>query len=89
MFLRGVRLTQEFMAQMMGVTRTSVTGVAQQLQKEGLISYRRGHVRIVDIDFVKRRSCECYRAVREVYDDLFGEEASPQSYSGHSPRPSS
>ena len=35
-------LTQEFLAQMMGVMRTSVTGVATQLQKEGLISYRRG-----------------------------------------------
>jgi CRP-like cAMP-binding protein len=82
-------LTQEFLAQMMGVMRSSVSGVAKQLQKEGLISYRRGHVRIVDIELVKRRSCECYQAVRELYDDQFGEGASQQPGSGHSPRPSS
>jgi CRP-like cAMP-binding protein len=82
-------LTQEFMAQMMGVMRTSVSAVAAQLQKEGLISYRRGHVRIVDIELLKRRSCECHQTVRELYDDQFGEGASPQFGSRHSPRPRS
>lgn len=65
-------LTQEFMAQMMGVRRSSVSTVAAQLQKEGLISYRRGIVRIIDINLVQRRSCECYKAVRELYDSQFG-----------------
>jgi CRP-like cAMP-binding protein len=68
-------LTQEFMAQMMGVMRTSVSGVAAQLQKEGLIEYRRGSVRIVNIGLVERRSCECFQAVREQYGALFGAEA--------------
>src|SRR5215213_3526073 len=45
-------LTQEFMAQMMGVQRTSVSGVAKKLQLEGLISYRRGKVTILDINLV-------------------------------------
>jgi CRP-like cAMP-binding protein len=69
-------LTQEFMAQMMGVQRTSVNGVAKQLQSEGLISYRRGHVTIVDIDLVERRACECYRTIRELDTAEFGPEAS-------------
>jgi Mn-dependent DtxR family transcriptional regulator len=74
-------LTQEFMAQMMGVQRTSVNGVATQLQSEGLISYRRGHVTIVNIDLVERRACECHTTVREQYADLFGspEKSSPET----------
>jgi CRP-like cAMP-binding protein len=65
-------LTQEFLAQMMGVQRTSVSGVASRLQEEGLIDYHRGKVRIVSIDGVQRRACECHEAVREQYVDVFG-----------------
>lgn len=65
-------LTQEFLAQMMGVRRTSVTAIATQLQKEGLISYRRGRIQILSIALVERRACECHRAVREQYVELFG-----------------
>ncbi len=64
-------LTQEFLAQMMGVRRTSVTGVATQLQKEGLIAYRRGKVTILSIDLVQKRACECHRAVQEQYTEMF------------------
>ena len=78
-------LTQEFLAEMMGVKRTSVSTIAAQLQKEGLIFYRRGHVRIVNMDLVKRRSCECYQAVRDLYDDQFGEGAASESSSGARP----
>ena len=70
-------LTQEFMAQMMGVTRTSVTGVAKQLQAEGLISYRRGNVTILNMDLIQRRACECHQAVRELYAAEFGTEGAP------------
>jgi CRP-like cAMP-binding protein len=65
-------LTQDFMAQMMGVQRTSVNGVATTLQKEGLISYVRGHVHIVDIEAVRRRSCECEEDVRSHHRVIFG-----------------
>jgi CRP-like cAMP-binding protein len=65
-------LTQEFLAQMMGVRRTSVTGVASQLQKEGLISYRRGKVSILNMDLVQKRACECHHVVRDHYTELFG-----------------
>jgi Mn-dependent DtxR family transcriptional regulator len=65
-------LTQEFLAQMMGVRRTSVTGVATQLQKEGLITYRRGKVSILSMELVEQRACECHRTVRELYVEMFG-----------------
>src|SRR3954452_11412782 len=58
-------LTQEFMAQMMGVRRTSVTGIAGQLQDAGVISYRRGRLSILDIDLVCQRACECPHTVRD------------------------
>ena len=65
-------LTQEFMAQMMGVRRTSVSAAAAQMQKQGLISYHRGKVRILSIDLVQRRACECQQTVRDHYAELFG-----------------
>jgi len=65
-------LTQEFLAQMMGVRRTSVTVVASQLQKEGLIFYRRGKINIVSMERVQQRACECHTTVRELYVEMFG-----------------
>ena len=72
---KDLPLTQEFLAQMMGVQRTSVSGVASGLQEEGLIDYHRGKVRIVSIDEVQRRACECHESVREQYVDIFGKVA--------------
>jgi CRP-like cAMP-binding protein len=57
-------LTQEFLADMLGVTRTSVTLVANTLQQAGLIRYRRGHIRIVNLDGLKECACECYETLR-------------------------
>jgi CRP-like cAMP-binding protein len=74
-------LTQEFLAQMMGVRRTSVTQVATQLQKEGLISYRRGKMNIVSIDLVQQRACECHKTVRDLYVELFGSIGGPSGRS--------
>jgi CRP-like cAMP-binding protein len=73
-------LTQEFLAQMMGVRRTSVSLVAAQMQERGLISYRRGHVRIVDVEKLKHTSCECYEAVNIQYTKIF--KTSPPRYAG-------
>jgi CRP-like cAMP-binding protein len=64
-------LTQEFMAQMMGVRRTSVSLVAGELQDAGLIAYRRGHVRIVNLEKLREVSCECYEAVNTHYTKIF------------------
>ena len=57
-------LTQEFMAQMLGVRRTSVTLAARHLQTAGLIKYRRGHVEICDVQGLEEASCECYEAIK-------------------------
>jgi len=63
-------ITQEYMAQMLGVTRSSVSIVANTLQKAGLISYRRGRVRIDNTAGLKEASCECYHSVRGHYARL-------------------
>ncbi|MEA2720765.1 MAG: hypothetical protein QOJ39_2629 [Candidatus Eremiobacteraeota bacterium] len=56
-------LTQEYSAQMLGVRRAGVTVVAGQMSEAGLISYRRGHVAILDRDRLAEAACECYDAV--------------------------
>jgi hypothetical protein len=77
-------LTQEFLAQMMGVQRTSVNGVAAQMQANGLISYRRRRVTILNIDLVHEYACECPHAVREHYVEMFGNIDSPETFSRRS-----
>lgn len=57
-------LTQDFLAQMMGVRRTSVTEVAGELQKAGMITYSRGRIRLLDLDMISQRACECESDVR-------------------------
>ncbi|HEX5272277.1 MAG TPA: Crp/Fnr family transcriptional regulator [Gemmataceae bacterium] len=61
-------LTQEFLAQMLGVRRQTVTVVAGTLQAAGLISYRRGAIRVLDRARLEAAACECYRAMRRVYE---------------------
>ncbi|HKN37552.1 MAG TPA: Crp/Fnr family transcriptional regulator [Actinomycetota bacterium] len=63
-------LTQEFLAQMLGVRRASVTVAAGILQKAGFIRYFRGRVAIVDRDGLENASCECYRIIRTEFDRL-------------------
>ena len=58
-----VTLTQELLAEMLGVRRTSVTEVAGKLQNEGVITYSRGVIRIVDRPGLERLSCECYQTL--------------------------
>ena len=56
-------LTQEFLAQMIGVQRNAISIVAHALQQAGIISYSRGHIDIVDADGLRATACECYDAV--------------------------
>jgi CRP-like cAMP-binding protein len=58
-------LTQEFLAQMIGVPRTSVTAVAVKLQHLGLIAYRRGKIKLLDRRGLETFSCECHRVIGE------------------------
>jgi CRP-like cAMP-binding protein len=60
-----VPLTQEFISEMLGVRRTSVTEVAIKMQDAGAISYSRGIIKIVDLGKLKEISCECYETLRE------------------------
>ena len=64
-------LTEEFLAQMMGVRRTSVTPVAIELQKAGIISYSRGHIHIADLEQLRVSACECDHDVRSQYRRIF------------------
>ena len=61
----NVALTQELLAGMIGVRRTSVTLAAASLQSEGIIRYRRGSIQIVDIERLKESACECYQTLRD------------------------
>lgn len=65
-------LTQEFLATMLGVHRPSVSMVAGEFQKAGLIEYTRGHMKIVDRAMLERMSCECYGIVRSESDKALG-----------------
>ena len=66
-------LTQEFLATMLGVRRPTVTLVAAALQQQGLISYRRGYVTIVDRKRLEAASCECYATVKASFARLLPE----------------
>jgi CRP-like cAMP-binding protein len=61
-------LTQEYLAEMLGVRRSTVTVVARTLQDTGLICYHRGAIRVVDRERLEAVACECYHVVRDRYD---------------------
>ncbi|MGA2552591.1 MAG: Crp/Fnr family transcriptional regulator [Burkholderiaceae bacterium] len=63
-------MTQELIANMLGVRREGVTEGALKLQKAGLIRYSRGHITIVDRVGLEKRTCECYSVVKKEYDRL-------------------
>jgi CRP-like cAMP-binding protein len=63
-------LTQEFLSQMLGVTRPSVNEVARELQDANAIDYTRGRVNILDRNELESRACECYRVIRGEFDRL-------------------
>jgi len=63
-------LTQDSLAQMIGVKRNSVSIVAHVLQAHGIIRYSRGHIEIADLEGLRNASCECYNAVHSKYDQL-------------------
>ncbi|HEX7761670.1 MAG TPA: Crp/Fnr family transcriptional regulator [Caulobacteraceae bacterium] len=67
-----VPLTQEFLAMMLGVQRTSVTAAAQALQVKGLIRYQRGRITILDRRGLEAAACECYRFSEQTFDHMFG-----------------
>jgi CRP-like cAMP-binding protein len=67
-----IELTQEAFAALLGVQRTTVNAVIQDLSAEGLIATGRGTVRVIDRAGLKRRACECYRRLQDHYDAVIG-----------------
>jgi CRP-like cAMP-binding protein len=63
-------MTQELIANMLGVRREGVTTAAGKLQDEGLIRYSRGHITVLDRTKLEARVCECYAVVKREYDRL-------------------
>jgi CRP-like cAMP-binding protein len=64
--------TQEYLAEMLGVRRTSVTEVATSLQEAGLIKYARGKIQIMNAKKLQESACECYQSVKGHYQKLMG-----------------
>ena len=65
-------LTQQFLGEMIGVRRASVTDTMNDLRRRKLIAYSRGVIRILDRAGLEEASCECYDTMREAFDDLLG-----------------
>ena len=67
-----IPLTQEFVANMLGVRRSGVTIAANSLQQSGMIRYRRGKITLTDYCALKETACECYPLVQSEYIRLLG-----------------
>jgi CRP-like cAMP-binding protein len=63
-------MTQELIANMLGVRREGVTEAAGKLQVDGLISYSRGRITVLDRPRLEARACECYQVVKKEFDRL-------------------
>lgn len=72
-----IPMTQEFLAEMLGLQRTTVSIAATALQRGGVIHYRRGHIRISDRAGLHRMACECYDAVNTQRLRIFGADTAP------------
>lgn len=67
-----LQFTQEFLAEMLGVRRTSVTLVAHTLQQAGFIKYSRGKIQILNVEALRDSACECYTTIQAHYESLMG-----------------
>jgi len=70
---RHLKLTQEFLAHMLGVQRTSIGMIANSIQKTGSIRYARGRVEIIDLERIRASACDCYRIVRDEQETYLAE----------------
>ena len=66
-------MTQELIANMLGVRREGVTEAAGKLQKAGIISYSRGRIAVLDRPRLEREACECYSVVKKEFDRLLSD----------------
>lgn len=82
-------MTQELIAGMLGVRRESITEAAGNLQRAGLISYRRGHITVLDRSGLEPRACECYAVVKNEFHRLLGDVRNRQDPPPENPDPAS
>jgi Mn-dependent DtxR family transcriptional regulator len=66
-------MTQELIANMLGVRREGVTEAAGNLQRAGMISYWRGHIKVLDRPRLEQEVCECYAVVKKEFDRLLSD----------------
>ncbi|MEO8360245.1 MAG: helix-turn-helix domain-containing protein, partial [Vicinamibacteria bacterium] len=66
-------VTQELIANLLGVRREAITEAAGALQQAGVIRYRRGHISVLDRSELEARSCECYLVVKNEFDRLLAD----------------
>jgi CRP-like cAMP-binding protein len=71
----SLNLTQEFLAQMLGAQRSTVTVAAGAMQRDGLIGYSRGKIQLLDREKLEATTCECYGIVRSSYDRILQKDA--------------
>ncbi len=65
-------ITHEFLSELLGIRRQTISIVAGTLQRAGLICYRRGLLRVLDREGLEAASCECYGVMRQLYDPIVG-----------------
>ena len=71
----GFTVTQQVLSSLLGVQRVGVTIAAGALQRVGLIRYSRGHLSVTDRAGLEAKACECYAAIRTLYDEVLGDMA--------------
>ncbi len=79
-----LNFTQEFLAMMLGARRTTVTLIAGVLQRQGLIKYQRGKVKILDRAELEAASCDCYQITKELYLNLYSHPVETMAADGES-----
>jgi biotin operon repressor len=79
----NIELTQEALAGLLGVQRTTVNAVVRELQDAGMITTRRGAISVVDRAALKRRACECYDAIESHFADIIGTSGSGRASEAH------
>ncbi|MHB9100069.1 MAG: Crp/Fnr family transcriptional regulator [Sulfuricella sp.] len=72
-------MTQELIAGSLGVRREGITEAAGKLQNAGFVSYRRGHITVLDRSGLEKRACECYQTVKTEFDRLLPDETAAQA----------
>jgi len=78
----SLNFTQEFLAMMLGAQRTTVTMVAGELQRRGLIEYHRGKVKIRSRESLEAAACDCYRVTKQLYANLYKRNSSDHARTG-------